>query len=126
MRQIDDPVRLRRRAANVERELAAAPACESTLAFLRGILEEVRFALDLYGAFPVMRLLFVWGFSCQALLLGFAIAQCGWPPSDPEGLNHVARGSAPSLWSQAKPPMDVRCCLLGSYLFCSGSIISGS
>jgi hypothetical protein len=46
MRQIDDPVRLRRRAANLERELAAAPARESTLAFLRGILEEVRFALD--------------------------------------------------------------------------------
>jgi hypothetical protein len=44
--QIDDPVRLRRRAANLERELAAAPARESTLAFLRGILEEVRFALD--------------------------------------------------------------------------------
>jgi HEAT repeat protein len=43
--QIDDPVRLRRRAANLERELAAAPARESTLAFLRGILEEVRFAL---------------------------------------------------------------------------------
>jgi hypothetical protein len=31
---------------NLERELAAAPARESTLAFLRGILEEVRFALD--------------------------------------------------------------------------------
>ena len=46
MRQIDDPVRLRRRAANLERESAAAPARESTLAFLRGILEEVRFALD--------------------------------------------------------------------------------
>ena len=46
MHQIDDPVRLRRRAANLERELAAAPARESTLAFLRGILEEVRFALD--------------------------------------------------------------------------------
>ena len=46
MDQIDDPVRLRRRAANLERELAAAPARESTLAFLRGILEEVRFALD--------------------------------------------------------------------------------
>ena len=36
MRQIDDPVRLRRRAANLERALAAAPARESTLAFLRG------------------------------------------------------------------------------------------
>ena len=46
MDQIDDPVRLRRRAANLERELAAAPARESTLAYLRGILEEVRFALD--------------------------------------------------------------------------------
>ena len=46
MRQIDDPVRLRRRAANLERALAAAPARESSLAFLRGILEEVRFALD--------------------------------------------------------------------------------
>ena len=46
MHQIDDPVRLRRRAANLERALAAAPARESTLAFLRGILEEVRFALD--------------------------------------------------------------------------------
>src|SRR5215831_17969375 len=43
MRQIDDPVRLRRRAANLERELAVAPARESTLPFLR---EEVRFALD--------------------------------------------------------------------------------
>jgi hypothetical protein len=30
MRQIDDPVRLRRRAANLERELAAAPPREST------------------------------------------------------------------------------------------------
>jgi hypothetical protein len=46
LRQIDDPVRLRRRAANLKRELAAAPARESTLAFLRGILEEVRFAPD--------------------------------------------------------------------------------
>ena len=46
MRQIDDPFRRRRRAANLERELAAASARESTLAFLRGILEEVRFALD--------------------------------------------------------------------------------
>jgi hypothetical protein len=44
MRQIDDPVRLRRRAANLECTLAAAPVRESTLAFLRGILEEVRFA----------------------------------------------------------------------------------
>ena len=41
MRQIDDPARLRRRAANLERESAAAPARESTLAFLRGVLEEV-------------------------------------------------------------------------------------
>jgi hypothetical protein len=37
MRQIDDPVRRRRRAANLERELAAASARESTLAFLHGI-----------------------------------------------------------------------------------------
>ena len=44
--QIDDPVRLRRRAANLECTLAAAPARKSSLAFLRGILEEVRFALD--------------------------------------------------------------------------------
>jgi hypothetical protein len=40
MRQIDDRVRL------PTLSLAAAPARESTLAFLRGILEEVRFALD--------------------------------------------------------------------------------
>jgi hypothetical protein len=46
MRQIDDPIRLRRRAANLERALAAAPARESTPAFLRGILEEVRFVVD--------------------------------------------------------------------------------
>ena len=46
MRQIDDPVRLRRRAANLQRALAAAPARESTGGFLRGIFEEVRFALD--------------------------------------------------------------------------------
>jgi hypothetical protein len=30
-----------------------------------------RFAADLYGAFPVKRLLFVWGFSCQAVVIGF-------------------------------------------------------
>ena len=46
MHQIDDSVRLRRRAANLGRALAAAPARESTLGFLRGILEEVRFAVD--------------------------------------------------------------------------------
>ena len=37
MRQIDDPFRQRRRAANLERELAGASARESTLAFLHGI-----------------------------------------------------------------------------------------
>jgi len=74
MRQIDDPVRLRRRAANLERELAAAPARESTLAFLRGILEEVRFALDspLEGA----RFELVWGFSCQVVVFGLLPVLC--------------------------------------------------
>jgi len=43
MRQIDDRVRLCRRAVSLE--FGRGPARESTLAFLRGILEEVRFAL---------------------------------------------------------------------------------
>jgi len=126
MRQIDDPVRLRRRAANVERELAAAPACESTLAFLRGILEEVQFALDLYGAFPVMRLLFVWGFSCQAVVIGFCNCAMRLAPVRPRGAEprRTRQCSFPVVPGEAA--MDVRCCLLGSYLFCSGSIISGS
>jgi len=37
IRQIDGPFRRRRRAANLERELAAASARESTLAFLHGV-----------------------------------------------------------------------------------------
>ena len=42
MRQIDDPVRLRRRAANLER----GPGRRVHPGVLGGILEEVRFALD--------------------------------------------------------------------------------
>jgi hypothetical protein len=45
MHQIDDPVRLRRRAANLER-VGRGPGTRFDPGFLRGILEEVRFALD--------------------------------------------------------------------------------
>jgi len=63
MRQIDDPVRLRRRAANLE--FGRGPARESTLAFLRNKLEKVRFALDSLLEGSGFEL--VWGFSCQEL-----------------------------------------------------------
>ena len=77
MRQIDDRVRLCRRAVSLE--FGRGPARELALAFLRGILEEVRFALKL----PLEEARFepVWGFCCQAV--GLVYCQSSTLPGKP-------------------------------------------